>query len=69
MKEIKFSLSTPQRIFLEKVIHRMESGRFNIYGSFTIRGLKDIIDSGYYTEGNQNWLNSMREDYLKEFCR
>ena len=69
MKEEKYWLDTPQRIFLEKVISKIAKGKFNVYGTSTIAGLNDILDNGYYTVGNQGWLNSIRRDYLEVFCR
>ena len=69
MKEERFWLDTPQRIFLEKVIQKISKGKFKVYGHSTIAGLNDILDNGYYTSLNKGWLNAIREDYLEVFCR
>jgi hypothetical protein len=69
MKEEKFWLDTPQKIFIGKIIRKISEGKLETYGTGTIVGLNDILDNGYYSEGEKNWLNTMREFYLEEFCR
>lgn len=69
MKEIKIHLDTPQILFLEKVISKIEGMRFKVYGTSSIEGIRVIIDRGWYSDTQVGWLNSIREDYLEVFCR
>ena len=69
MKEIKIHLDTPQILFLEKVISKIEGMRFKVYGTSSIEGIRVIIDRGWYSDTQVGWLNSIREDYLECFCR
>jgi len=69
MKEEKFWLDTPQKIFIGKVVRKISDGKFNSYGTTTVVGLSDILDNGYYTDSQKGWLNTVREDYLEVFCR
>jgi hypothetical protein len=69
MKEEKYWLDTPQKIFIGKIIRKIADGKLETHGTGTIVGLNDILDNGYYSEGEKNWLNTMREYYLEEFCR
>jgi hypothetical protein len=69
MKEIKIWLDTPQLFFLEKIMNKIEKGKFKVYGTSTMAGLRVIVDRGWYSDGQKGWLNSMREDYLECFCR
>ena len=67
MKE-EFDLSTTQTILLEKICRKIELGWSN-YGSNTLLGLKDIIRRGTYLGIHKNFLNTIREDYIKDFCK
>ena len=69
MKEIKIHLDTPQILFLEKVISKIEGMRFKVYGTSSIEGIRVILDRGWYSDTQVGWLNSIREDYLEVFCR
>ena len=69
MKEIKIHLDTPQMLFLEKVISKIEGMRFKVYGTFSIEGIRVILDRGWYSDTQVGWLNRIREDYLEVFCR
>jgi hypothetical protein len=69
MKEEKFWLDITQKIFIGKIIRKIAEGQLETYGTGTIVGLSDILDKGYYNAGEKNWLNTMREYYLEEFCR
>ena len=69
MKEIKIHLDTPQMLFLEKVISKIEGMRFKVYGTSSIGALRIILDRGWYSDNQVGWLNSIREDYLEVFCR
>jgi hypothetical protein len=65
-------LDSPQSFFLEKVMNKIEEkkGRFsNVYGTHTLDALGVIVDRGYYTDTQKEWLMTMREDYLECFCR
>ena len=66
MKE-EWYLSTTQTILLEKICRKIELG-WPKYGSATLLGLKDIIKKGTYLKIHRNFLNTIREDYIKEFC-
>ena len=50
-------------------MHKIAQGKFSIYGDNTLEGLSRIIESTYYTDSQKEWLMTMREDYLNEFCR
>lgn len=67
MKEIRYNLSSLQRIFLEKVIQKIEGG-WDRYGKFTAKGINELLDEGKYKESTRKFLNIIREDYIKEFC-
>jgi len=69
MKEIKIHLDTPQMLFLEKVISKIEASRFKVYGTSSIGALRIILDRGWYSHNQVGWLNSIRRDYLEVFCR
>ena len=69
MKEIKIHLDTPQMLFLEKVISKIEGMRFKVYGTSSIEGIRVILDRGWYSDTQAEWLNRIREDYLEVFCR
>jgi hypothetical protein len=69
MKEIKIHLDTPQMLFLEKVISKIEEMRFKVYGTSSIGGIRDVLDRGWYSDTQVGWLNRIREDYLEVFCR
>ena len=69
MKEERHYLDTLQTIFIEKMMRKITQGKFSIYGDNTLEGLSRIIESTYYTNSQKEWLMSMREDYLNEFCR
>ena len=69
MKEIKIHLDTPQMLFLEKVISKIEGMKFKVYGTSSIAGIRIILDRGWYSDNQVGWLNSIREDYLEVFCR
>lgn len=69
MKEMRIWLDTPQLFFLEKIMSKIEEGKFNIDGRRTMSGLRVIIDRGWYSDAQIRWLNSIREDYLEVFCR
>jgi len=69
MKEIKIWLDTPQSFFLEKVMNKIETGKFKVYGRSTIAGLRVIVDRGWYSDTQKEWLMTIREDYLECFCR
>jgi len=69
MKEERHYLDTPQIRFIEKVIKKIDSkGWENVYSGNTSRGLRDIIQRGFYTPTQKDWLINMREDYIKYFC-
>jgi len=65
MKE-EWYLSSEQVEFLERVIQRIEQG-WDKYSLSTMRGLKDTIRSGHYGSSQRIYLNSIREDYIKDF--
>ena len=69
MKEERFWLDTPQKIFIGKIVRKIADGKFNSYSTTTVVGLNDIMVNGYYTDAQKGWLNTVREDYLEEFCR
>ena len=69
MKEIKIHLDTPQMLFLERVISKIEGMRFKVYGTSSIAGIRDVLDRGWYSHTQVGWLNRIREDYLEVFCR
>jgi len=69
MKEQRHYLDTLQTIFIEKMMHKIAQGKFSIYGESTLKVLSRIIDSTYYTNSQKEWLMTIREDYLNEFCR
>ena len=69
MKEERLYLDTLQTIFIEKMMRKISEGKFSIYGDNTLEGLSRIIESTYYTNSQKEWLMTMREDYLNEFCR
>ena len=69
MKEERHYLDTLQTIFIQKMMHKIAQGKFSIYGDNTLEGLSSIIQSTYYTDSQKEWLMTMREDYLNEFCR
>jgi hypothetical protein len=69
MKEERYYLDTLQTIFIEKMMDKITQGKFSIYGDNTLEGLSSIIQSTYYTDSQKEWLMTMREDYLNEFCR
>ena len=69
MKEIKIWLDTPQMLFLEKVISKIEGMRFKVYETSSIEGIRVILDRGWYSDTQVGWLNRIREDYLEVFCR
>ena len=69
MKEIKIWLDTPQMLFLEKVISKIEGMRFKVYETSSIEGIRVILDRGWYSDTQAEWLNRIREDYLEVFCR
>lgn len=68
MKEERHYLDTLQTIFIEKMMDKIAQGKFSIYGDNTLEGLSSIIQSTYYTDSQKEWLMTMREDYLNEFC-
>ncbi len=69
MKEERHYLDTPQIRFIEKVITKIDSKRWeNVYSGNTSHGLRDIIQKGFYTPTQKDWLITMREDYIKYFC-
>ena len=67
MKE-EFDLSTTQIILLEKICRKIELGWSN-YGSNTLLGLREIIKEGTYLKIHQSFLNTIREDYIRDFCK
>ena len=69
MKEIKIWLDTPQMLFLEKVISKIEGMRFKVHGTSSIAAIRDVLDRGWYSDTQVGWLNRIREDYLEIFCR
>jgi hypothetical protein len=68
MKEEKHWLDTPQTIFIQKMITKIEGGVWNLYSTDTSRGLRHIIELGFYTPSQKSWLRSMRKDYIISFC-
>ena len=68
MKEERHYLDTLQTIFIKKMMDKIAQGKFSIYGDNTLEGLSSIIQSTYYTDSQKEWLMTMREDYLNEFC-
>lgn len=68
MKEERHYLDTPQIYFIEKVIKKIDGGVWNAYSGTTSRGLRHIIENGYYTPTQKEWLRTMRRDYIKSFC-
>ena len=68
MKEERHYLDTLQTIFIQKMMDKITQGKFSIYGDNTLEGLSRIIESTYYTDSQKEWLMTMREDYLNEFC-
>ena len=69
MKEERHYLDTPQIRFIEKVIKKIDSkGWDNVYSGNASRSLRDIIQKGFYTPTQKDWLINMREDYIKYFC-
>lgn len=69
MKEKRWYLDTLQIRFLEKMMHKIARGKWKSFGDSTLEGLSSIIQSTYYTDSQKSWLMSMREEYIKEFCR
>jgi hypothetical protein len=69
MKDELNDLSLLQQIFLEKCMTRISRGGFKVYGDSTIAGLEIVIQRGEYRDSQRGWLNSLRRDYITEFCR
>ena len=67
MKE-EWYLSLEQIRFLDKICKCIEGG-WDKYSISTVRGIKDTIRSGYYGSSQRIYLNSVREDYIKDFCK
>jgi|13_taG_2_1085334.scaffolds.fasta_scaffold72853_2 hypothetical protein len=69
MKEERHYLDTLQTIFLEKMIKKIDSGLWkDVYSGNTSRGLRDILEKGFYTPTQKDYLRTMRGDYIKSFC-
>ena len=68
MKEEKHWLDTPQSVFLQKMIDKIDRGVWNLYSTDTSHGLKHILKLGYYTPHQKGWLVTMRGDYITSFC-
>lgn len=67
MKE-EWYFSIEQIKFLEKVMNKIEGG-WDKYSHSTMRGIQDSIRGGYYGSSQRIYLNSIREDYIKDFCK
>lgn len=67
MKE-EWYLSLEQISFLDKVCKEIEGG-WDKYSISTVRGIKDTIRSGFYGKTQQRYLNHIRKDYIKDFCK
>ena len=67
MKE-EWYLSLEQVRFLNKICKLIDFG-WNKYSVSTKRGIEDTIRSGYYGSSQRIYLNSIREDYIKDFCK
>ena len=65
MKEKKYWLTGEQIGFLEKMILKIERG-WSLYSLYTINGLEDILDRGYYKDNQREWLINMRWDYITD---
>ena len=69
MKEEKYYLDTPQGLFIDKMIKKIDSGLWkDMYSGNTSRGLRDILEKGFYTPTQKDYLSTMRRDYIKSFC-
>ena len=69
MKEEKYYLDTPQGLFIDKMIKKIDSGLWkDMYSGNTSRGLRDILEKGFYTPTQKDYLSTMRSDYIKSFC-
>lgn len=69
MKEEKHWLDTPQIHFIEKMIKKIDSDYWSdVYSGDTSHSLKFILERGFYTPTQKDWLIHMREDYIKYFC-
>ena len=68
MKEERYDLTTLQRIFLEKVIQKIEGG-WDKYSWNTQQGIQRTLDRGTYDKGNKEFYNELRKDYIKDFIR
>jgi len=68
MKEERHYLDTPQGFFIDKMRDKIDKGVWNLYGESTSNVLKRILQLGYYTPNQKEWLRTMREDYIKSFC-
>lgn len=67
MKE-EWYLSTEQVTFLYRVIDKIEEG-WDKYSVSTMRGLSDTIHAGFYGSSQRIYLNKVREDWIKDFCK
>ena len=67
MKE-EWYFSIEQIRFLEKVMNKIEGG-WDKYSLSTMRGIQDSIRGGYYGSSQRIYLNSIREDYIRDFCK
>ena len=68
MKEQRWYLDNNQILWLSKVSKLIYKGKWDRYSIATHRGIVDIIREGYYGESAQRYLNTIREDYIKDFC-
>ena len=67
MKEKKYWLTREQIKFLESCMLRIDGG-WSQYSYTTRTGLEDILNLGYYSDSQREWLLCIRGDYIKTFC-
>ena len=67
MKE-EWYFTSEQVEFLKKVCEKIEGG-WDKYSISTMRGITGSIREGYYGSSQRMYLNSIREDYIKDFCK
>lgn len=69
MKEDKWYLSGHQIRWLSKVSKLIYKGKWDKYSIATHRSIVDIIKKGTYSESQRMYIRSIREDYIKDFCK
>ena len=68
MKEERWYLDRGQMEWLSKVCKKISEGKWDRYSVATQRGIVDIMKRGSYTEGQRLYLNTIRRDWVNDFC-